>query len=146
MSKIKVAIEARALSAQGGGVKNYTYELIRYLLKLDGVELSVIYDNAKNTGIFSGQLDEVIVSRRSDFLLGWWLSKEIPRKLRDINPDLVHFTKAAVPSKKSVPTVVTIYDVIPLLFPKSQKLTRRFYWPWALKNAAVKSDHIITIF
>lgn len=142
---MKIAIEARALSAQGGGVKNYTYELIRHLVKLKDIELSVIYDDAKNVGTFSGQLDEVTVSRRSDFLLGWWLSNKVPRKLRNIKSDLVHFTKAAVSSKRIMPTVVTIYDVIPLLFPKSQKLTRRFYWPRALKNAVMKSDHIITI-
>ncbi len=142
---MKIAIEARALSAQGGGVRNYTYELIRHLLKLEGVELSVIYDDAKNVGTFSGQIDEVMVPRYSDFLLGWWLSKKIPRKLKEINFDLVHFTKAAVPSKKSLPTVVTIYDVTPLLFPKSQSITRRYYWPRALKNAAVNSDQVITI-
>jgi glycosyltransferase involved in cell wall biosynthesis len=142
---MKIVIEARALSAQGGGVKNYTYELIRHLLKLKDVELSVIYDAAKNTGTFSDQVNEVIIPRRSDLLLGWWLAKKIPEKLKDINPDLVHFTKAAVSNKGNVPTVVTIYDVIPLLFPESQSITRRYYWPRALKNAAEKSNHIITI-
>jgi glycosyltransferase involved in cell wall biosynthesis len=142
---MKVLIEARALSAEGGGVKNYTYELIHHLLKLDGIDLSVIYDEEKNIGTFSDDVNEVVVLRRSDLLLGWWLSRKVPRKLKDIELDLVHFTKAAVPNKKRLPTVVTIYDVIPLLFPQSQKITRRLYWPRALKNAAVNSDHIVTI-
>ncbi|MDZ4225825.1 MAG: glycosyltransferase family 1 protein, partial [Candidatus Andersenbacteria bacterium] len=75
----------------------------------------------------------------------WWLNHQVPRILDKIKPDVVHFTKAAVPSRKILPTVVTIYDVIPLLYPQGQKLSRRWYWRRALKQAAQFSDRIITI-
>jgi glycosyltransferase involved in cell wall biosynthesis len=142
---MKIAIEARALSAAGSGVKTYTYELIRHLLETDRQNRYVIlYDSAKAKGITPGA-QEVIVSLRHEGLLPWWLNKQIPQKLQELRVDLVHFTKADVPAKKVIPTVVTIYDVIPLLLPQSQSWTRRLYWPRALQRAVRNSDHIMTI-
>ena len=57
----------------------------------------------------------------------------------------MHFTKAAVPRRKRWPTVVTIYDVIPILFPQSQKIGRAHYWKKSLRNAVRNSDLVITI-
>jgi len=57
----------------------------------------------------------------------------------------VHYTKAAIPKKKTVPTVVTIYDIIPILLPETQSPLRRLYWTRALKHAATHADHILTI-
>jgi len=141
---MKVAIEARALSNQGGGVNRYVRNLLTSLLK-KGEELSCypIIDRYSRVGLSASH--PIIVKRYGDIGLSWWLNYQVEKRLRGMDIDVMHYTKADVPRKKRRPTVVTIYDVIPLLLPKGQKLSRRWYWPQALRRAAENSDHIITI-
>lgn len=126
---MRVAIEARAVAAKGGGVKRYTEQLLKHLQLLpNGDEYITVTDKP-----------------RHGLLLPWWLQRHMPRVMRELKPDVVHFTKADVPKRKIAPYVVTIFDIIPLLFPSGQSLLRRLYWPRALRRAATVSDHIMTI-
>jgi glycosyltransferase involved in cell wall biosynthesis len=78
-------------------------------------------------------------------LVPLWLNTTVPRWLNEVRPDVVHFTKVAVPRRKQYPTVANIHDVIPLLFPESQKLLPRISWPATLRHTARSADHILTI-
>lgn len=125
---MKVAIEARALNSNTtAGVKTYARELIQNLKELGGAEYEVI--------------DDIIPAWK----LPWWMNVTLLLKFLKQKPDVIHFTKSAVPWIKIAPTVVTIHDVIPLFFPSSQALLRRVFWPRTLKRAAQKSDHVITV-
>lgn len=128
---IKVGVEARALGAKGGGVRRYVEELLRGLKRCTDLDVEVITVN--NWPLKNG------------LLLSRWLNKKVPQELKRLGVDVAHYTKADVPKNKRGPTVVTIYDVIPLLYPQGQKWTRRWYWPKALVRSAEKSDKIITI-
>lgn len=146
---MRIAIEGRVISAKGGGVKTYAYQLIRHLLKVvPAQDVTVIIDRATARGTFPAAR-ELLVPLRHETFLPLWLRWQIPRALRQLKPDVVHFTKADVPSGSEKPrhykTVVTIFDVIPILFPAGQTLLRRLYWPRALERAALTSHHIITI-
>jgi len=142
---MKIALEARSLSAEASGVKTYVFELIRHMLKqVDPGDMTLLYDSDEPVATFS-QADERVVPRSGDVGFQRWLHKQIPAILREVRPDVVHFTKADIPRTKVAPTVVTIFDTIPLLFPESQSFTRRLYWPRALKRAAREADHILTI-
>ena len=114
---MKVAIEARALQRQSGGVRTYVEQLVKGLEGASTVDAEVLQTPLRN-----------------ELLLSWWLNRQIPLEIESINADIVHFTKAAIPRKKTKPTVVTIYDIIPILFPESQKIPQRWYWPQALKS------------
>jgi len=141
---MKVAIEARALANQGGGVNRYVKNLLTKLTqKSDQLSCYPIVDSP--VPIETNIHKAVVVKRYGAIGLNYWLNRQVEKKLQEIHPDVVHYTKADVPSHKVRPTVVTIYDVIPLLMPSSQKLSRRWYWPGALQRAADKSDHILTI-
>lgn len=141
---MKVAIEARALTSQGGGVNRYVRNLLTNLLLRDE-QLSCypIFDAPVELDIALSKA--VVVKRYGAIGLHFWLNRQVEKKLKAMQPNVVHYTKADVPSHKVRPTVVTIYDVIPLLMPSSQKLSRRWYWPSALTRAARESDHILTI-
>lgn len=138
---MKIAIEARAATGLGG-VGTYVRELLRHLSRGGDASYVAILDHEqkKIPGITS-----VVVPRLSDLTLSWWLNHQVPAQVRKIDADVIHFTKAAVPKHKRRPTVVTIFDVIPIIFPESQQLTRRWYWPRALRRAVLQSDRIITI-
>lgn len=139
-----VVIEARALSAPSGGVRTYVDNLLRgvrqFPAQREKLTVTALYD-ARVADDPTG----VVVRRGPDLLLPWWLHVRVPRAVRALQPDVVHFTKAAVPRRRAAPTVVTIYDVIPLLWPRSQRLLRRWYWPRALTGAVRDSDAILTI-
>ncbi|MEX2055008.1 MAG: glycosyltransferase family 1 protein [Candidatus Andersenbacteria bacterium] len=139
---MKIGIEARALSASAG-VRHYAYELIRHLLALGRDDYVVIYDQKKILGTFSAA-QEIAVPLRHELLVPWWLNK-IPKIAQAQHVDVMHYTKGSVPRERLGPTVVTIHDVIPMLFPGSQKFPQSLYWPRALRHAAERADHILTI-
>src|SRR3989344_136669 len=126
---MRIAIEARALTGRGGGTRRYVSELTDQLRRLVPENELVILDRGP----------------AHELLLPWWFNVTMPRRLRKTRPDIIHWTKGAVSKRKIAPTVVTIYDVIPLLFSESQKLTGRWYWPRALRGAVRAADHILTI-
>ncbi len=139
---MKIGIEARALSAKSGGIKMYVEELLRALSKeTTSHEFHVV----RTSGTSEAPFIDHIIPLYSSLLLSYWVNVSVPKALKKMQPDVMHFTKADVPKKKKVPTVVTIYDIIPLLLPESQSFTRRFYWPKALERAAHQSDHVVTI-
>jgi glycosyltransferase involved in cell wall biosynthesis len=139
-----VAIEARSLSNQGSGTRTYTYQLLRHLLHLQtGDRYTILLDEPLRVQELAAA-ETRVVPLAADFLLPWWLQRRVPQALKNIPADVVHFTKADA-ARLTIPSVTTIFDVIPLLFPASQALTRRWYWPGALKRAATLSTHILTI-
>ena len=89
---MKVLIEARSLSASAG-VKTYTEQLIRHLLKLGTHEYTIVYDQARHQGTFP-QAHEVVLPNHSALLLPWWLQVKFPQLIAKLQPDIVHFTKA----------------------------------------------------
>jgi glycosyltransferase involved in cell wall biosynthesis len=141
---MNIVIEARALSARGGGIKTYTKELVTNLLKEKQANFTVLLDKPEARPEVEAGHEEV-VPLLHELLLPWWLSVDVVGRLKALKPDVAHFTKAAVPRRIVCPTVVTIYDVIPILFPASQAPLRRLYWPRVLKVAAKRSHHILTI-
>ncbi len=140
---MKVIIEARALSAANSGVKTYTQELLKNLTASHtNAEFEILYGSNSPLGSFPSAT-ETVIPLKTEILLPVWMSS-VANYVSKKNPSLVHYTKAAIPRKKTVPTVVTIHDIIPLLLPETQSPLRRLYWRHALQYAAIHSDHIMT--
>lgn len=137
-----MAIEGRALSSVGTGAKSYTRNLIKALDKLEELKLTVIKDQA---GLEQVGRREQVVPWLGKGMLWWWLNMRVIEAVRESGVELTHFTKADVPVRKNGPVVVTVYDVIPLLFPEAQNWSRKWYWPRALERCALYSDYLITI-
>ena len=139
-----IIIEARALAAKSGGVKTYTYELIKNLQELHPEALMELIYGSRAIGTFPSTTQQVI-PLRSELLLPWWLSGPVAQYVETRKPSVVHYTKAAITKYSRIPTVVTIYDIIPILMPQTQSPLRRMYWPRVLRTAADRADHIMTI-
>ena len=141
-----VIIEAMALSQTRGGVTTYVRELVSHLTSLyPNDKIEILYGNTGGTGQFHPQTTETVIPLRSEVLLPYWLSYPVARHIRSRKIAVSHFTKAALPRTAVGPTVVTIYDIIPLLLPESQSPLRRLYWPAVLEHAAKHASHIMTI-
>lgn len=141
---MNIVIEARALSARGG-VSTYVRELILSLLaSYPDDKMNLLYGKKSLVGQFP-HAEETVIPLRSEVLLPYWLSHAVARDINSGKASVAHFTKAALPKKLNIATVVTIYDIIPLLLPESQSPLRRLYWPSVLEYAAKHSNHILTI-
>lgn len=141
---MNIFIEARSLTAKSGGVKTYTHELISNLIALHpDSHFELLYSSNNPVGTFPSAT-EIVTPLHLEALLPFWM-RTVAEQVRSKNPDIVHYTKAAIPKDRTIPTVVTIYDIIPILFPQTQSPLRRLYWNSALRYAATNADHIITI-
>jgi hypothetical protein len=119
---MNIAIEARALTTQGAGVKTYTQELLRCLIAYkDQADLTVIYASEQNSALadLGYKVLSVPLKNQWQIFSNSWLTHDVQQALAPIKPNLVHYTKAAVPSNSKYPSVVTIHDVIPILLPQS---------------------------
>lgn len=142
---MKIGIEARAL---GGslGVRSYVEGLIGGLSDIIERDSIHVWHTGYGRDTRATGVSETYVPLPTELMLPLWLNYLLPRSIRQRNPDVIHFTKADVPGRKlSVPTVVTVYDVIPLQLPETQTFVRRQYWPRAFDRVATQTDHIITI-
>lgn len=141
---MRVTIEARALSAGTGGVRQYVRELVRQLQASQEIEIELLAtENVQEDDM--GRIEQRVVPLQADWRLPFWLQWQVPRALTDSKSDLVHFTKVDVPTALDRPMVATVYDVIPLLLPETQSFLRRYYWPGALRRAVGHSRHLFTI-
>lgn len=57
----------------------------------------------------------------------------IPRILRRLGADLYHSPYYLMPYRPGVPTVLTVYDVIPLKFPAQSTFQARMLFRWAMR-------------
>lgn len=152
-----MVIEARALSGPAGGVVRYIRGLLRGLHELQpALPLLVFTDHPRGlarmheedqTTSTHSALHGISVGPSGDALRLWWDMWALPRAVRKLRPQLLHRTKpAGTPFRAGLPpTIVTIYDVIPLEHPSTQTFAQRLYWNIQLPLAVRTAQHIVTI-
>ncbi len=101
------------------------------------------HSSLKDTSPLDNYKSETIQISASPFSLSQqWI---VPRVLNRENADLYHSLYYIMPYCGGIPTIVTIYDLIPFFFPEyfsfKTRLLYRLCSYWAVK----KSQHIITI-
>jgi glycosyltransferase involved in cell wall biosynthesis len=74
-----------------------------------------------------------------------WEQTAFARELRHLRPDLLHGTAYALPVGWTGPSVITIYDLSFLLFPRAFKAANRVYLAAATRAAARRARRILTI-
>jgi len=74
-----------------------------------------------------------------------WEQTSLARQLRQLRPDLLHGMAYAVPLGWPGPSVVTVYDLSFLLFPKAFKPANRLYLAATTRAAARRARRVLTI-
>lgn len=69
----------------------------------------------------------------------------VPRLLHLLQADMYHSPYYLMPYRTGVPTVLTVYDLIPLLFPQHVSVRARWLFRWATALAMRTSRHVLTI-
>ncbi len=113
---MKVAIDARFFGPEGTGIGRYVEKLLENLEKIDHKNDYYILLKSSNFNLYnpkSKNFKKVLADAN------WYSLKEqilIPRILRKIKPDLVHFCHYNVPFLLPKKFIVTIYDLTKLEF------------------------------
>jgi glycosyltransferase involved in cell wall biosynthesis len=148
---VKIAIDARFLGPEGAGLGKYTEKLLENLQNLDKENEYFIILKKSNFHLFRPRLSKckkVLADAK------WYSLKEqviIPRIIKDLKPDFVHFLHYNTPLFWNGKFVVTIYDLTKLEFGRQATkinnpftyLLKQAFHNLSLKKAVTKSELII---
>lgn len=121
-----VAIDATTLRGNISGVGYYTARLMESLVNGAGggvVERVVVLSN-REVPLAAGERVTVYERRRFP-IRSVWMQLLLPGILRDLKPDLVHFTNYLAPVVTGAPYVVSFHDMTLSLFPECHTLKKR---------------------
>jgi alpha-1,3-rhamnosyl/mannosyltransferase len=118
---MRILLDARTIQDHFPGIGRYVYNLALALApELDGDLWLLVNYGARNT-----QYDLDILARNpgiqlipTDITVRHWREQtHLPGLIRSFAPDLVHFPYFVRPLRVAIPTILTLYDVIPRRFP-----------------------------
>lgn len=125
---MKIGIDCQSMSGPISGLGQYTRKLIEWLPQIDGQNDYHFFHCWKNFG-----------GKTYDRLL--WENFALPAKAFRQKLDLLHSPAFGIPLIRNVArrVVVTIHDLIGVVFPNHLSLPSRFYWSkwllWVNRNA-----------
>ncbi len=126
-----IGIDIQATKGSGTGLAVYTRHLVEALSRESQNGLRFyFYDNPKK-----GELNTI------GRLL--WENLELPRLVRSNRLDLLHVPAFAPPFQKTCRTIVTVHDLIGMLFPNQLRWPSRFYWGKWLPGRVKSADALI---
>jgi len=148
---MRVAIDGRTIQDHFPGIGRYTYNLVEALAGLDDApDLVLLYDPAHPSSRFS--LDTLGAGRRVELVpvaLTPFDSRSqlaIPRLLWAMGVDLFHATYFVMPYWAGRPTVVTLYDTIPLIYPQYMpSRLARWAYRWLNTLAGRRARRVLAI-
>jgi glycosyltransferase involved in cell wall biosynthesis len=127
---MKIGIDTQSTWGRKTGIGLYTAQLVRALRQADPqheyVELN------------SGHVQEMRTDQRLR-----WQQFGLPRRARARQVNLLHVTGFDAPLWKPCPVVLTVHDLIGLLFPANLPPISRFYWSRWLPRSIRWADRII---
>lgn len=142
-------LDARTATAHFPGIGRYVVNLARAMAPLLGPEERLVllrnpdrpapWDLAELAG---ERVQMVDVSCSPFSLCQQWV---IPRLLRRLKADLYHSPYYLMPYWSGVPTILTVYDTIPLLFPEHVSARARWLFRWIMALALRSTTRIIAI-
>jgi glycosyltransferase involved in cell wall biosynthesis len=144
---MRIGIATTFLDHRRAGTWVYTFNLIKHLLAIDR-ENEYFRLDLKETSSFDSLPCRKLVFKFPQFKLGKFLFPNLvlPMKLKGA-VDLVHFPNpygSFMPARK-YKTVVTIHDISPLLFPRTQTRMNVFHHKYLLPAIIKQTDLILTV-
>jgi glycosyltransferase involved in cell wall biosynthesis len=129
---MRIGVDTQSTLGRKTGIGLYTANLLRALHRVapqhEYVELSW------------GGTEELRTDQRLR-----WQQYGLPRRARTADVDLLHVTGFDAPLWKPRPVVLTVHDLIGLLFPANLPPVSRFYWSRWLPRTIRWADRIIAV-
>lgn len=126
---MKIGIDIQSIEKESTGIGYYTKNLIREYKKSTGIDF-FYYSNLKSS------MDTI--ERLT------WENISLPKKFRKDKIDIFHITGFAGPYRKEkFIKIITVHDLIGLIYPHNLGVLSRFYWQKWLPLSIKNSDIII---
>ena len=141
-------LDARTATPHFPGIGRYAGNLARAMTPLLAPDerLTILHDPAHRLPLAASAAVEMLPVATSPFSLAQqW---ELPRLLRHLGADLYHsayFLMPYAPLPEGVPTLLTVYDLIPLLLPQQSTLRARLLVRWAARLALRAAQRVLAI-
>ena len=140
-----VGFDATTLTGRISGVGYYTARLMDSLANGAGegvVRRLVVFSNRP---VPVEQTEKVQVYERRRFAVrSVWMQLVLPGILRDVRPDVVHFTNYLAPLAGRVPYLVSFHDMSLSLLPQCHTLKKRLLTSSLIPSVARKARMILT--
>ena len=146
----KVLVDLLSYTGTKGGMETYTRELYRSLGSLEGDWEYVGYVSREGARLdlswFPGRVLESGISGENRFAWAWGELTQVSRAAKREDVDIVHAPATLGPYRTSVPTVLTMHDMLYWSHPELMS-TPLYTAPvkWMEKKAAANAAMIITI-
>ncbi len=144
-----IVLDARTATDHFPGIGRYVFNLARAMVPLlePDEQLTLLVDPTSPSpwhlaSLIGAQTRLVEISISPFSLRQHWL---IPRLLRQLKADLYHSPYYLMPYRLPIPTLLTIYDLIPLRYPDYFSWSARQIFKWATALAIHTATQITTI-
>lgn len=143
-----VGLDGFFLSELNTGSGQYTFHLWRQLCVSDDSPRAVLLTPEGLNGssapdcVYQIPVPQWLRAGKAKKL--WWEQSGNIRAARSAGADLLHVPYFSAPRFSSIPTIITIHDVIPLLFPEYGGSRQMRGYLRLVSNAARRADAIIT--
>jgi len=141
---MRIGLDARKIRDFGIGF--YIFHLFSNIVRLDRENDYFLY--LKREDILNFDFSSTRWKKKINPAPQYSLREQlfIPRLLKKDQIELFHSPHYVIPVWKICPTIVTIHDLIHLLFPENLPFKGAYLYAWVmLKNAVYKSDRVITV-
>jgi glycosyltransferase involved in cell wall biosynthesis len=141
---MRIAFDGTTLRPGRTGVGYYTEHLLHHLAAQPDDEVAVLSNGpVETTQPLPGRVHIATSGRRLPRML--WMQTAAVRALKQLQPDIAHFTNGMLPIASPVPTVVTIHDMSLTMYPRYHPLRRVLLNRPLVDLAARRADAIITV-
>ena len=152
---MKIAINCIFCQPRGGGIREYIYNVVSALSRIDKENEYILYvlkdcvgyaynvlPNVPNMSIKAVPYDSsrMSVIMRSLFSRRYWLKEE-----REEQFDIFHSPFFHAPRLKHAKVIITVHDLRFCRYPSTYTLPRYLFLRTAVKNSIKQADAIITI-
>jgi glycosyltransferase involved in cell wall biosynthesis len=147
---MRIGIDAQVLKAKNSGVEYCIEDLVLNLAVVDPDNEYVIYVNGNALQNFASKHGNFVI-KKSTFLNKYrpirilWDQALLPAILLKDKIDIFHAPCYVAPVLASVPSVVTIPDLISLLFPNMTTKRNHYHYKLLLPTVVKKARRIITV-
>nr|MBC7244935.1 glycosyltransferase family 4 protein [Chloroflexota bacterium] len=142
---MRIAVNAFFLGQEATGSGQYIYHLLRALEQVDKHNEYLLYKSEKPGFSNSVQILKTPFSRHFENLDKLWFEQiSFPLACRNASVHLAHVPYFASPLCPTVPTIVTIHDLIPLLLPAYRRSVLIRLYTGLVAAAARRAAYIIT--
>jgi glycosyltransferase involved in cell wall biosynthesis len=137
---LRIGFDLTPLTVPRSGVGNYTACLLEQLMQGPDTILPLSHNPAGhrrpagNHAVRPKALNKTL-----------WMQLQLPRELKQLQPDLCHFTNHVAPLWLPCPSILTIHDMTLWLYPGYHPLRRLVSMRPVIPHAARRADAIITV-